>query len=319
MPTTVWNKLIIARRRCAPAFFAVAALLAHGPLQAEGSPGIELAVELAQPLPSLRDATDPLLQDDLEGLLSGKAMQRAVREKRFSAALVDITEPSEPRLASVNGDVMVYAASLPKIAILLGAFEEIERGVLPLNAKNRDSLTRMIRRSSNSAATAMYYAVGPARLAEILQSDRYKLYDRRYNGGLWVGKPYAKKNVWKRDPLHSISHGATALQVARFFYLLENGELVSPEASQQMKEMLSKPGIRHKFVKGLAARPGSEIYRKSGSWRTYHTDAGIVERNGRRYIAVMLANDARGGQWLSSLIVDFDDLIHGGDSLALAE
>jgi beta-lactamase class A len=52
-------------------------------------------------------------------------------------------------------------------------------------------------------------------------SPRYRLYDPRHYGGLWVGKDYAKSGLWRRDPLHNLSHGATAMQVARFYYLLK--------------------------------------------------------------------------------------------------
>ena len=77
-----------------------------------------------------------------------------------------------------------------------------------------------------------------------------------------------------------------------------------------MKEILSKPAINHKFVKGLnSVHPASEIFRKSGSWRQFHADSAIVERDGRRYIAVALAEDPKGGQWLSKLIVEMDKLI----------
>ena len=72
-----------------------------------------------------------------------------------------------------------------------------------------------------------------------------------YLGGLWVGKEYGKSPAYQRDPLHNISHGATALQTARFYYLLETGRLVGPKLSREMKRMLGKPGIEHKFVKGL--------------------------------------------------------------------
>jgi beta-lactamase class A len=168
----------------------------------------------------------------------------------------------------------------------------------------------MIRHSSNRAASEMLQRVGMPYLARVLQSPRYKLYDPRYNGGLWVGKPYGKAGAWKRDPLHNLSHGATALQTARFLYLLETERLVSPQASRQMKDILSRPAIRHKFVKGLAQhRPQSRIYRKSGTWRNWHADAAIVERDHRRYIAVALAQDSRGSHWLSRLIVALDDLV----------
>ncbi len=156
----------------------------------------------------------------------------------------------------------------------------------------------------------MLNRVGKDYLARLLQSARYRLYDPEQNGGLWVGKEYGKAPAWKRDPLSNLSHGATAVQVARFYYLLETGRLVSPEMSREMKEILGEPAIHHKFVKGLEqARPGARIYRKSGTWRTYHADSAIVEHNGRKYIAVALADDPAGGKWLSDLIVALDDLI----------
>jgi beta-lactamase class A len=204
----------------------------------------------------------------------------------------------------------MYAASLPKIAILLGAFQKAHDGAMAMDAETESLLTQMIRRSSNSAATTMLERVGYSYVAEILRSDKYELYDEDMNGGLWVGKPYAKKAVWQRDPLYNLSHAATPFEVARFYYLLETGRLVDKKSCARMKEMLGDPAIKHKFVKGLTMhRPGSAIYRKSGTWSTYHADSAIVERDGRRYIAVAMANDPAGGRWLSELIVALDELI----------
>ena len=106
------------------------------------------------------------------------------------------------------------------------------------------------------------------------------------------------------------------MQVARFYYFLETNRLVSAKLTKSMKEILSKPAINHKFVKGLKSiQPSSEIFRKSGSWRQFHADSAIVERDGRRYIAVALAENPKGGQWLSQLIVEMDKLIFS-DQLA---
>ena len=169
----------------------------------------------------------------------------------------------------------------------------------------------MIRNSSNRAATEMLQLVGEPYLADLLQSERYKLYNTNKNGGLWVGRGYSKAPVWKRDPLHQISHGATPFEVARFYYLLETGRLVSPDFSIQMKDILGDPAIHHKFVKGLEkARRPSLIYRKSGTWREYHADSAIVERGDHRYIAVALARSPKGETWLQKLIVALDDLIY---------
>ena len=260
--------------------------------------------------PLLAERRDPALQHQLEQSVHTLGLSDAVKRGNLSVALVDITDPSAPHYAGLNGNEMMYAASLPKIAILLGAFKRIEDGQMKLDTRTREQLVRMIRHSSNSDATAMLHRVGPEYLASLLESPKYRLYDPEHNGGLWVGKDYGKGGLWKRDPLHHLSHGATAFQVARFYYMLETEQLVSPSLTQEMKAVLGKPAIKHKFVKGLIAnRPGSDIYRKSGTWRDFHADSAIVERDGRRYIAVALAHSGQGSVWLSKLIVAMDDLV----------
>jgi beta-lactamase class A len=252
--------------------------------------------------PTLWESHDPGLQRQLEKTLAELGLDEAVRSKQLSVTLVDITDLEEPREASVNGDEMLYAASLPKIAILLGAFVEIEQGHMALDNDTRASLTRMIRKSSNADATRMLNEVGKDRLLEILQSNNYRLYDPQVNGGLWVGKEYGKSGAYQRDPLHNLSHGATSMQAARFYYLLETGQLVEPGLTREMKSMLGDPGIKHKFVKGLADYPDAKIFRKSGSWSRWHADSAIVEADGRKYIIVALAENKSGGLWLSRLI-----------------
>ena len=272
--------------------FSLLTLLATAPAFADALDGY----------PSLWESSDPGLQSKLDKTLKKLGLDTAVRNGKLGVALVDITNLDEPRVASVNGDKMIYAASLPKIAILLGAFVEIERGKMKLDEDTRASLTRMIRNSSNADATAMLNRVGKKRLLEILQSEDYLLYDPQVNGGLWVGKEYGKSAAYKRDPLHNLSHGATALQAARFYYLLETGQLVNTKLTAEMKEMLGNPGIHHKFVKGLEDHPEAKIYRKSGSWNKWHADSAIVESEGRKYILVALAENPEGGRWLSNMI-----------------
>jgi beta-lactamase class A len=259
--------------------------------------------------PSLWESHDARLQRQLEGILSDLGLDSAVDNKTLSVTLVDITDLEEPLLASVNGDQMIYAASLPKIAILLGAFVEIEQGHLALDKDNRESLTRMIRVSSNADATRMLNKVGKERLLEILQDDYYDLYDPRVNGGLWVGKEYGKSPAYKRDPLHHLSHGATTMQVARFYYMLETGRLVDAGLTKIMKSMLGNPGIKHKFVKGLAGYPDVRVYRKSGSWNRWHADSAIVEADGHKYIIVGLVENTSGGLWLSRMIRPIHELM----------
>jgi beta-lactamase class A len=232
-----------------------------------------------------------------------------VRAHRLAVALVDITDLRAPRVASVNGDDMMYAASLPKIAILLAAFHKAEYDGATITPAVQQDIESMIRVSSNEAATRVLHWVGPDYLLELLQSPQVRLYDPAHNGGLWVGKDYGGAPAYERDPLHHLSHGATAMQVARFFFMLETEQLGNGEYSERMKEALGHPGISHKFVKGLASRPDAVIYRKSGTWGQFHADGALVEAGSRRFIIVGLAADPQGGEWLASMAAPLYDLV----------
>ena len=268
--------------------------------------------EAEQPrYPDLWDSTDPELQTALEQMLAGMHpdFMKAVNRKKLAVAVVDVTRLQEPRVASVNGDLMLYAASLPKIAIVLGAFVEAERGDLELNSEVMEELNQMIRKSSNKAATSVLTRVGIEDLAAILQSPQLRLYDSEHNGGLWVGRPYSKGPAWKRDPLHSLSHGASAMQAARLYYLIITEQAVTAEHHHMIGEIFSNPAIQHKFVKGMRDKPGAEVFRKSGTWRQFHSDSGIVTRPDMEYIVVALADHEGGGEGLVELIVAIDNLM----------
>ena len=260
------------------------------------------------PFPALVDTT---LQNKLDQLIVNNELDGEVSRNRLSVTLVDITDIEKPRLAHINGKNTFYAASLPKLAIMLAVFEEIHQGKLELTEELENSLKLMIQVSSNKEATRLYELVGPARIAEILQSDRYQLYDADTGGGLWVGKPYGKQPAWKRDPLKNASHAASGIQVARFYFMMERNELTSPVYCPLMKELLADSLINHKFVKGLKSKnPNAEIYRKSGTWRNYHSDSALIERpDGRKYIAVGLTQNDNGSALLEKIIVELDNLM----------
>jgi beta-lactamase class A len=113
-----------------------------------------------------------------------------------------------------------------------------------------------------------------------------------------------------------LSHGATAYQVARFYSLLDAGALVSPELTRQMKEVLSRPGIHHKFVKGLEHVPGVTLFRKSGTWKDFHSDSALVEAGGHKYVMVGIAHDAKGGEWLERLAQPLHEIVVGPSLVA---
>jgi len=101
----------------------------------------------------------------------------------------------------------------------------------------------------------------------------------------------------------------------RFYLLLEQDRLVSPEASAAMRDIFLSPGIPHiedRFVKGLAGRE-REIRRKSGWWEQWSHDTAVVTGGGRHYILVALTRHPRGTAYLEALAPALDDAL-GADA-----
>jgi beta-lactamase class A len=266
----------------------------------------------------LRAASDPLLQRSLESTVRGLGLDAAVQGGRLALALVDVSDGGRPRLAMLNGDRMMYAASLPKIAILFGAVAEAEAGRMQLDGERLAAMANMIRHSSNVDATRVLHWVGGERLLQLLESPRFAFYDRAEGGGLWVGKAYDSAPAFRRDPVASLSHGATVYQVARLYARLADGRLFEPRFNALMLDALSRPGIRHKFVAGLAERPQAVLWRKSGTWQDTHADSALVESGGRRFVMVAIARSPEGGEWLRRLAAPLHDLIVPADAARLA-
>ena len=71
------------------------------------------------------------------------------------------------------------------------------------------------------------------------------------------------------------------------------------------------PSLHHKFVNSLdQVNPDAKVFRKSGSWKTYHSDSAIVWGNdGRKYILVALIDDPAGEVICRNIAKMADDLI----------
>ena len=259
-------------------------------------------------------APDPSLQRGLESVLAKSPYRRLARQGRLSVSLVDLSDSTTLRYAGFDDSKERYAASLPKIGILLGLFDQIEQGRLAYTPDLREKMEGMIRRSSNSLSSELIQRIGFPAIASALRAPRHALYDESRGGGIWVGRGYGGiVGLWRRDPVGNQSHGANTRQVARFMVMMDRGELVSPWDSAEMKDIMGKPAIHHKFVRGLDARPNSVIYRKSGTWKQWHADAALVERDGKKYVAVALLDSptTAGSTLLANLIVELDDLVFG--------
>ncbi len=206
---------------------------------------------------------------------------------------VGLLDMNTGRLAMLRADTMLYAASIPKITILLTYFQAHPQDTQPIDDATRHELGLMIKRSDNALAAKYSQALGFQAIADVLTSPQYQLYDPLRGGGLWMGKHYAKGGDRNRDPLAGESHAATVRQLLRYYLMLEQGKLVNPPTSKIMREIFESPDIQHlnsKIVLGLAGRD-VQIIRKSGTWSDWYGDSAVITGNdGRHYILAVLTH-----------------------------
>jgi beta-lactamase class A len=254
-----------------------------------------------------RPQIDGALQSKLEAVIFDLGLDQAVHEKHLNLAFVDLADLYHPVMAGVNETNIMYAASLPKIAILFALFKRIENGDLKWTSENKALAEDMTHNSSNTAATTLYHLVGPRYIMELML--KYKLYDKDKFGGLWVGKEYGKGEALARDPIAGTAHGATPFSVLRFYYLLETGQLLNSSLTQTMREVLSKSNFHTKFLKGIrSCCKDAILLRKAGAWRNFNADGALVLSDKKRYIIAGFSDDPRGEEWLEMLAPKLDSL-----------
>jgi beta-lactamase class A len=270
-----------------------------------GPPRLPLSVSAAEWQP-LSQRQDQKLQARLEqALKQHAAWQPLLAQGKMSVGLVDLSNLKTPRFAQVNGNTMMYGASLPKLMILLAAFQGFEDGTLKDTPEVHRDLIEMIRRSDNPASSRMIGRIGLKKIEALASNQRYQFYEPKKGGGIWLGGTYAHGGELNPEPITGLSHTATAYQLCRFYYLLAYGKLISPERSRQMLKILAFPDLPGKFVSVLETSvPPNYLYRKSGEVRGFHADSILVwgEATWQRYILVSMIDDAGGEQILKDLV-----------------
>ena len=249
---------------------------------------------------------DPALQSQLEKL---DANLRATFEMKPDQTMVGVLDLEHLRLAMINPDRIEYAASVPKVGILLAYFQLRPEAADKLDPATQHELGLMAKASNNEMAAQFSHELGLKNIQKVLDDDGF--YDKSHGGGIWVGKHYGKDSERYGDPIADHSHAATVRQLLRYFLMLEQGKLVSPAASKRMREIFESPDIPHdqiKFVKGLSGRD-VQIIRKWGTWEDWHHDCAVVTGPNRHYIIVALTKHPRGDDYLEQLAPAVDDLM----------
>jgi beta-lactamase class A len=254
---------------------------------------------------------DPVLQSKLERIDSELRTKYGMSPTQTAVGVLDL---KEIRLAMLHPDREEYAASVAKLGILLAWFQLHPEAPTNLNSETRHELGLMVKASSNEMAAKFSRQLGLRQIQQVLNSQHF--YDTNHGGGIWVGKHYGQGGERIGDPVADNSHAATVRQLLRFYLLLEQNKLVSPEASKTMLEIFASPEIPHddiKFVKALADRK-IEIIRKWGTWENWFHDSAVISGPNRHYILVALTNHPKGDDYLVDLAKSVDDFLAGVSS-----
>ncbi|GAA0871700.1 hypothetical protein GCM10009117_08460 [Gangjinia marincola] len=277
----------------------------------------DLPLDIPGEIIKLKDLCDETLRVALtKEINKNKRWKSLIAKKKMAVGIVDLSDPEAIQYAGINDNVMMYAASLPKIAILLAVMDAVEDGTLEYTAELKRDLRLMISKSNNQASTRNIDRVGYEKIEEVLRAPRHELYDEETGGGLWVGKRYAAGGRRYPDPLKGLSHAATVRQVCSFYYQLAVGNLISTERSEQMLDIMKDPALHHKFVNTLdKVAPKATFYRKSGSWKNYHADSVLVWGPERKYIIVALVDNDFGEQIIRNLVKPLEKVLKDSRSL----
>jgi beta-lactamase class A len=241
---------------------------------------------------------DRQLQRELEAIDAEVRADVGMMPEHAALGVLDLRRV---RLAMIHPDRGDYGASVPKIGILLAYFYLRPEAATNLAADIRHELGLMVKSSSNEAAAKFSQMLGLREIQRVL--IRHGFYDEKRGGGIWVGKHYGQAGERYGDPVGDHSHAVTVRQVLRFYLLLEQGRLLSPEAAKRMREIFEFPEIPHdniKFVKALADQKVN-IIRKWGSWEDWLHDSAVVRDERRHYIIVGLTHHPRGDEYLEKM------------------
>ena len=226
---------------------------------------------------------DATLQAQVDAMLRARApFAKALASEQLSLVLVDLTRPNQLATATVRPDWETFPASLGKIAILLGVVDKARTTNHPEELVTlRPSMDRMIKASSNEDASALFAWAGHASIVDAVA--RHHLYDEK-TGGLW----WTPSAPWPKSPKEQLRIAATARQVARYFLMMEQGKLVSPDDSRTIKGVLRNAGLAL-FSQGIQKRFGdTQYYGKPGILGKEIAEGMLIESPGARYIVAIV-------------------------------
>ena len=293
-------------------FFGLCAALLAAAARAEPTSAPDYLASI-RPSPELQD----FLDRTVDALL---AADPALRRADQRVALLDLGHPDAPRLAQRQGAVPIYPASVIKFVYLMAAYARQAQGTVRVDAELDDSLTHMIRESSNQATQHVVARLTGTQPGPELPPAPYADFkQRRLSVNAWlralgvtglhcVNPTYdGDGDLSGRDVQFLKDRGAggllptrgdefpnrnamTAVGTVELLALLATDRALPPADSETVRQRMRRdpqeqPHLAARIAGGAARLPGLQVYAKSGTWGPIYADAGIVrDAAGREFV-----------------------------------
>lgn len=268
------------------------------------SPGTALAATTALPTAALAETNAAALDQDVDALLADEP----------GVFGVVVMTPAGQTLYSRNSEAPFVAASLYKLLVMATVYELEAAGKITLEepvggwVSVGDALFAMIVYSDNDASHTLLDRVGGIAVvnqtAQALGLDHTRIFVDPTTLPDWPPAPSADSTERATEQAAAFVEAAasaggadvtTPEDMARFFWLLMNGRVVSPDASAAMLAILEQQTINDRLP--VLLPPGTDVAHKTGNLPGVIHDAGIVSTPTGPVIVAALAeampNEAR--------------------------
>lgn len=235
------------------------------------------------------------LGQQIEHYIKSLRADGQIRSRERTAWVVcDLT--TETKLASINEDDRLQAASMIKPYLALAFFHQVKAGKLVYGPRSRKHMELMIQKSNNDSTNwVMAQTGGPAATARLLEAN-YPDLCRQIHLVEYIpkgGRTY--RNL------------GSAADYARFLIRLWKKDL--PHA-EEMLRLMALPGIDRLYTRARRVPEGTQVFNKTGSTAMCCGDMGILVAegpDGRSYpyllvgiIESQVRNGATYSRWISS-------------------
>lgn len=204
-----------------------------------------------------------------------------------------VTDLKNHKTYSLNADHVYNSASLYKLWVMADTYQAIQKGRLEkddLLHGTIEDLNKSFEIATEEAelkSGTIEMTVSDALNKAITISDNYSALLLTKKLGVTSINSFLKKQGMTHSKT-SLPPVTTASDIALFYLRLYEHQLISPEASEEMIDLLKKQTINDRIPKYLPE--GTSVAHKTGELGTIKHDAGIIFTKKGDYILVMLSD-----------------------------